>query len=283
MNENEITIIDEDITDLTAKPQGGGGLLDSNTDNILYLAEKADQYITAMNKIMDAALKITSELDWCLIGGTPYLQESGATKVARLFGISIQLVGKPQIEIDALGYKTYTYKARFLLKDQFVECEGSRSMKEDFFAGKDNPEKGTTKKKPDEIDERDVKMAAYTNCLNNGIKRLIPNLRNIDAETLERAGLDVSKIRGYTFKTGSKGGNTGKAEESGVKCEDCGKEVTQKVASYAQSKFGKILCMDCQKKQPAQNTAKSTVKKQEPQQEFINQPASVEDDYSPFL
>lgn len=240
---NDVEIIENDITDLTARPQDGG-LLDANTDNILYLAEKADKYIEAMNRIMDAALKITNELDWVLIGGKPYLQESGSTKVARLFGISIQLIGKPTVEVDGEGYKTYTYKARFMLKDQFVECEGSRGMKEDFFAkaGKDKP-----LKKPDEIDERDVKMAAYTNCLNNGIKRLIPNLRNIDVATLERAGLDVSKINGYTFKDGNKGGATKAPEESGIVCAHCGKPVSQKVASYAQSKFGAILCMDCQK------------------------------------
>ena len=115
-------------------------------------------------------------------------------------------------------------------------------MKEDFFAGK-----GDNKKKPDEIDERDVKMAAYTNCLNNGIKRLIPNLRNIDINILEDAGLDTSKIRGYTFKTGSKGGSSGKAEDSDLKCESCGKSITHQVASYSQSKFGKMLCMSCQK------------------------------------
>ncbi len=244
MNNNEIEIIDSDITDLTERPANGAGLLSADTDNILYLAQRAEQYIDAMNRIMDAALKITNELDWVLIGGKPYLQESGATKVARLFGISIQLIGKPVIECDPQGYRTYTYKARFMLKDQFVECEGSRSMKEDFFAGK-----GDKMKKPDEIDERDVKMAAYTNCINNGIKRLIPNLRNIDVDTLERAGLDVSKLRGYTFKTGSKGGNSGKPEESGLVCEGCGAAITQKVASYSQSKFGKMLCVPCQKSQ----------------------------------
>lgn len=241
---NEVEIIDGDITDLTARPQGGG-LLDTNTDSILYLAEKADKYIAATNRIMEAALKITNELDWVLIGGKPYLQESGSTKVARLFGISIQLIGHPLVECDPQGYKTYTYKARFMLKDQFVECEGSRSMREDFFAGK--PDAQGNIKKPDAIDERDVKMAAYTNCLNNGIKRLIPNLRNIDISALEKAGLDVSKLKGYTFKDGSKGGNTGKPEESGLVCEACGKAVSQKVASYSQGKFGKILCMDCQK------------------------------------
>lgn len=242
MNNNEIEIIDSDITDLTERSNNGAGLLSADTDNILYLAQRAEQYIDAMNRIMDAALKITNELDWVLIGGKPYLQESGATKVARLFGISIQLIGKPVIECDPQGYKTYTYKARFMLKDQFVECEGSRSMKEDFFAGK-----GDKMKKPDEIDERDVKMAAYTNCINNGIKRLIPNLRNIDVDTLERAGLDVSKLRGYTFKTGSKGGNSGSAEDSGLKCSKCGSPITQAEASYSQAKMGAMLCRKCQK------------------------------------
>ena len=238
---NEVQIIDADITDLTARPSDGG-LLDTNTDNILYLAEKAEKYIVAMNRIMEAALKITCELDWVLIGGKPYLQESGATKVARLFGISIQLLGKPEVSCDSEGYKTYTYKARFMLKDQYIECEGSRSMKDDFFS-----KTKTGRKKPDEIEERDVKMAAYTNCMNNGIKRLIPNLRNIDVATLESAGLDVNKINGYTFKTGSKGGASTKAEDSGLVCEKCGAAITQKIASFSQSRFGKMLCMDCQK------------------------------------
>jgi hypothetical protein len=240
---NEIEILDRDITDLTERPQdNGGGLLSADTDNILYLADKAEKYIAAMNRIMDAALRITNELDWVLIGGKPYLQESGATKVARLFGISIQLLGKPSIECDNEGYKTYTYKARFMLQNQFVECEGSRGMKEDFFAGK-----GEKLKKPDEIDERDVKMAAYTNCINNGIKRLIPNLRNIDVSTLERAELDVSRIKGYTFKTGSQGGNTGRAEESGLTCSKCNAPITQAEASFSEAKFGARLCRTCQK------------------------------------
>lgn len=245
MNKNEVEIIEGDIVDLTANPQGNGGLLDTTSmDNIFYLAEKAEKALEALNRIMDAALKITTELDWVLIGGNPYLQESGATKVARLFGISWQIIDKTAT-VDAEGYKTFTYKARFMMKDTFIECEGSRGMKEDFFAkaGKDKP-----LKKPDAIDERDVQMAAYTNCINNGIKRIIPNLRNIDIATLERAGLDASKIRGYTFKEGTKGGTKKEAaEETGLVCENCGKAVTQKVASYSQGQYGKILCYDCQK------------------------------------
>lgn len=219
------------------------GLLDSSMDNIMYLAEKADKMITAMNKIMAAALKITSEHDWTLIGGKPYLQESGATKVARLFGISWH-IGDPKIECDAEGYKTFTYKGRFEMRGQFIECEGSRSMKDDFFSGK--PE---ARKSVDEISERNVRQAAYTNCINNGIKRIIPGLRGIDVKTLEGAGIDTGKIKGYTFKDGSKGGKSGTSKtDSGLKCEKCGAAISQNVASYSQSHHdGHVYCMDCQK------------------------------------
>lgn len=238
--ENNMEIIESEVGVMTERPHGGG-VLSADTDNILYLAERAEQYIAAMNRIMDAALKITNERDWCLIGGGVYLQETGASKIARLFGISIQLLGGVITEVDAKGYKTFTYKARFMLKDQFVEAEGSRSMKDEFFSGKG------CLKSPDEIDERDVKMAAYSNCLNNGIKRLIPGLRGLDVKALEKAGFNTSEIRGYTFKTGSQGGNSGKAEDSGIVCEACGTPITQKVAAFSQNKFGKALCMNCQK------------------------------------
>ncbi|MCI9591627.1 MAG: hypothetical protein HFG42_13980 [Lachnospiraceae bacterium] len=216
------------------------GLLDTSADNIMYLAEKADKMITAMNKIMSAALKITSEHDWTLIGGKPYLQESGATKVARLFGISWQ-IGNPKIECDAEGYKTFTYKGRFEMRGQFIECEGSRSMKDDFFGGKPDARKSV-----DEISERNVRQAAYTNCINNGIKRIIPGLRGIDVKTLEEAGIDTRKMKGYTFKDGSKGGTS--KMDSNLKCEKCGASISQNVASYSQSHHdGHMYCMDCQK------------------------------------
>lgn len=237
---NEVEIIEKDIVDLTERGQQGG-LLEASADNILYMAEKAEQYITAMNKIMTAALKITTESDWVLIGGTPYLQESGATKVARLFGISWQLVGNPEIVCDPAGYKTFTYRARFFLKNQFVEAEGSRSMRDEFFSGKG------CSKKPDEIDERDVKQSAFTNCINTGIKRLIPGLRGLDVKTLASAGFNVENIRGYTFRTGSKGGNSGNAADSGLVCSKCNKPINQTVASFSQGKYGALLCIDCQK------------------------------------
>ena len=40
------------------------------------------------------------------------------------------------------------------------------------------------------------------------------------------------------------------SQHSGLKCEMCNKEVTDKVANYSKQNYKKVLCMDCQKKQP---------------------------------
>lgn len=220
-------------------------LLGMDYGNVLELAEKADKMVTALNKIMSAAIKITTPKDWCMIGGEPYMMESGATKIARLFGISWQIQpGYPKKDLDGEGYPTYCYRMTFQLGKDTIEAEGMRSARDEFFAGKKD-----SRKSVDEIDLADVQRAAYTNCLNRGIKAILPGVRNIDVDALEAAGLKARDIKGYTFKTGSKGGNSGKAADSGLSCDNCGAAITQNVASYSQGKYGgHKLCMNCQKK-----------------------------------
>lgn len=211
-------------------------------ETILMLADQAEKRIEAMNKIMNASLKMTTVNDWVLIGGIPYLQESGATKVARLFGISWQ-IEEPKKETRADGHYTFTYKGKFSLAGATIEAEGARSSFDDFFAsaGKDKP-----RKSPDEIDMRDVKLSAYTNCINNGIKRILPGLRNLTVEDLAKGGIDTSKLKGYSFKGESKKA-TSKVEGSGFICEHCGAEISSAEASYSKSYYGKELCRKCQK------------------------------------
>lgn len=213
-------------------------LMSMDYDNILMVAERADKMVDALNKMMNAAVKITNARDWVLIGGTPYLQESGATKVARLFGISWKILEQHQ-EIDKEGYPTYFYRMEFRMGGNTIEAEGSRAAKDEFFSGRDK------KKSPDDIDIRDVRMSAYTNCINNGIKRMLPGLRNIDLQTLEDNGIHVKK--GYTFKEGTKGGKTAKEASEGLVCIHCGAGITQAEASYSESKYGQRLCRSCQK------------------------------------
>ena len=220
-------------------------LMSMDYDNVLMLAERADKMVTALNKIMAAAIKVTTPKDWVMIGGTPYLQESGATKVARLFGIGWQIhQGFPKTEYDSDGYPTYTYRMTFTMGKQAIEAEGMRNARDEFFAGKRTGKQKTV----DEIDLADVKRAAYTNCLNRGIKAILPGLRNLDEATIEANGVKIGESGGYTFKQGTRGGNSGKAEDSGIVCEACGAPITQRVASFSQGKYGRALCMDCQHK-----------------------------------
>jgi hypothetical protein len=224
-------------------------------EGIMVMAERADKLVAALNKIMNAAIKITTHFDWVLIGGKPYLQESGATKVARLFGISWRIMeGYPKCSLDS-GYPSWEYRMEFRMGNTVIEAEGSRTGKDDFFTGRSENKKGA-----DQIDSNDVKKSAYTNCLNNGIKRLLPGLRNIDVAVLEAGGVDTKRLAGYTFKEGTKGGTGKSAGASGIKCAACGVAITQTVASYSESKYSKPYCMDCQKKAAAGTLPKETAK-----------------------
>lgn len=208
-----------------------------SNDNLLAMAEQAERRIQAINRIMSASLKITNEKDWILIAGTPYLQESGATKVARLFGIGWS-IENPILETETDGHFTYTYKGKFFMGGTSIEATGSRSSKDDFFTGKTNP------KAPQDIDKRDVKMSAYTNCINNGIKRILPGLRNLTVEDMAKAGLDCGKMQGYGFKGNSKNANT--TVTGDFKCEHCGTGITSQEASYSKANYQKELCRKCQ-------------------------------------
>lgn len=187
---------------LSEEPMPVVATLENNS--LFSLAETADKRVDAMHKIITASLRITNESDWCKIGSAYYLQSTGAEKIARLFGISYSILDT-QKNFKPNGHYTYEYKMQFKMSNVTIEADGIRSSDDEFFTGKikeetleDGSKHRLTGKTPDEIDERDVKMSAYTNCLNNGIKRLI-GLRNVSETELTDAGLKIDCIRGYGF------------------------------------------------------------------------------------
>jgi hypothetical protein len=156
-------------------------------DNLLQMAAKAEKMVEAINRIKRAALKVTNERDWTNQNGNPYLQVSGSEKVARLFGISWR-IDPPQFTTEDDGHYSYTYKGYFDLGPASIEFEGSRGSKDAWYSkahGKDVP--------VSEIDKNDVKKAALTNTIGNGVTRIL-GIRNLSWDDLKEAGLDVSKI-----------------------------------------------------------------------------------------
>jgi len=182
---------------------GGSDLPAIMDDQLVQIAEAAEKRIEAVKKIKQIALKVTNEHDWTDQGGKPYLQVSGSEKVGRLFGISWRLE-EPVKEVHENGHFSYTYKGEFSFHGASIEAIGTRSSKDDFFSTRYQYEDGERKKinlPPSEVDSNDVKKSAFTNCLGNGITRIL-GIRNLTWDDLKSVGLDSSKIGRIDYKKG---------------------------------------------------------------------------------
>jgi hypothetical protein len=188
--ENEIVVANTDV------PAIGDSTL-------LALAEQAEKRVMALNKIKKAALLATNARDWTDQNGNPYLQCSGSEKVARVFGIAWK-IDEPIMETEESGHFSYTYKGYFTVAGATIEAIGTRSSKDPFF--KRYTGKGDDRKElpPSEMDKGDLKKAAYTNLLGNGITRLL-GLRNLTwPELAEYAGITKDQVGRVDYKKNGK-------------------------------------------------------------------------------
>jgi hypothetical protein len=160
-------------------------------DQLLAVAEAAEKRIDAVNRIKGLALRVTNYQDWTDQGGKPYLQVSGSEKVARLFGISWRL-NEPVREEHDDGHYSYTIKGYFSMGAAEIEVVGTRSSKDPFFSR--NGKVPVT-----EIDRNDVKKGAMTNCIGNGITRLL-GIRNLTWDEVRSGGVNQSKVSKVEYK-----------------------------------------------------------------------------------
>src|SRR5690606_29025123 len=140
-----------------------------------------------INRIKQAALKATNAHDWVDQQGRPYLQVSGAEKIARLFGISWR-IDEPILEREEDGHFAFTYKGYFRMGVVEIEVIGSRSRRDPFFSharGQDTP--------PRASDRHNLKQAALANSIGNGITRLLA-IRNLTWHDLAEAGLKRDNV-----------------------------------------------------------------------------------------
>ena len=181
-----------------------GTMLPAIADNSLVaIANQVEKRFDAMGKIKRIALKITNPHDWVDQNGKPYLQASGAEKVARLFGISWR-ISEPALDNLEGGHYSYTYKGEFSLSGTTIEAIGTRSSKDPFFRKYSYQGDKRVELPASEIDRGDVKKSAYTNLLANGITRLL-GIRNLTYDDLaEYAGITRDKITSVEYKKGSK-------------------------------------------------------------------------------
>jgi len=169
-------------------------------ETLTAIAEQAEKRINAVIKIKQIVFKVTNSHDFVDQAGKPYLQGSGAEKVARLFGISWR-IDEPVFESLEGGHFSYSYKGYFTLGGTTIEAIGARSSKDGFFKKYGKESNGERKElPPSEIDKTDVKKAAYTNLIGNGITRLL-GIRNLTWEELKEAR--ITKEKATTVDYGS--------------------------------------------------------------------------------
>jgi len=179
------------------------------SDKLISIAEMAEKRAEAIKKIKRQALRITNERDWVDQGGKPYIQASGAEKIARLFGISWRFIGEPQRFEEGNGHFRFDVSMEFVMGGSTVEVRGSRSSKDSFFTTRyqwdqEKKERVKIELPPTEIDKADVMKSAITNTIGNGISRIL-GIRNLTWEDLKEAGLDPSKISKVEYSSSPKG------------------------------------------------------------------------------
>jgi hypothetical protein len=194
-------------------------------DDIMSIAQLAEQRVEAIKKIKQVALSVTNAHDWTDQQDRPYLQGSGSEKIANLFDISWGFATpEPILEEDRDGHYTYTFRGWFRMGTRTIEVEGSRSSRDPFFIQYKYEGEGKDKKRfevpvHERNNKRDVRMAALTNFLGNGISRIL-GIRNLSWEDLEAfAGIKKEDVRGIQYK---KAGEKPPIKEPGTKADGNG-------------------------------------------------------------
>ena len=93
-------------------------------DMLVQIAKQAEARIDAVITIKQTALKVTNKNDWVDQAGKPYLQASGAEKIANLFNISWE-IGKPEFELDD-EMKQEVRKEMFDVNNYYKQFEGDK-------------------------------------------------------------------------------------------------------------------------------------------------------------
>lgn len=178
---------------------------ESDLEAALKVAERNE---LLARKIKTLALKQTNPKDWADMDGNPYLQASGAEKIARLFGISWRICdGYPQRDDqkdDKGSYYVYTYKGEFEMGGKTIEVIGTCSQRDKFFG-----RKGGELKNESEIDVTNIIRKAMTNMEVNGITRML-GIRNLTWEEINEAGIKQENSNAVNYKT--KAGETAEVE-----------------------------------------------------------------------
>lgn len=210
-NQNELSTIESSVPDQL-------NLLNLTPgQDLSTVIQSAEKNTELTKRIKQLALSVTNRHDWVDQQGKPYLQSSGCEKIRPLFNISWEVDDYVR-ENEENGHFSYSIRGNFMMGGQKISVIGARSTKDPFFKQYEYIKDKNGKKviKLDEygnkveqpkanIDATDIKKAAYSNFIMQGITRIL-GIRNLTYEEVEKyTGITRNNITSVTYNSSSNG------------------------------------------------------------------------------
>jgi hypothetical protein len=169
-------------------------------------AKLASRFASA---IMSILVTQTLPSDWTEFDkGKMGLSSAGAERVGRNFPIKIYNVSsRREDSVDAKGkYYRYIFEGYAIMGDREIFVTGAFSTREDLLG-----KKGGEWRPLDEINENDIRTAAYHIFMGNAIKSML-GLRDMTKEQIDKIyaanGVDSTRTNKVTHGSGTDGGTT---------------------------------------------------------------------------
>ncbi len=181
--------------------------LDNNILNQDFV-KLAEQRFDVINKVKKMSLSVTNQHDWVDMGGKPYLTSGGCQKIARLFGISWQIIRNDKTRDPDTGHYFYVVTGEFWInkhENEKITEIGTKSTQDKFFGKVRGQQRPVS-----EIDEPNLQKSAVTNCIARGISSIL-GLRNISWKDIN-PHMKEKPVASVSYASG--GGGGGKISEA---------------------------------------------------------------------
>jgi hypothetical protein len=171
--------------------------------------EKAQQYVNSMKVILSLFVQCTNQNDWIDMGGKPYLQKSGCSKVATTFGLKFNaptLSVVNETEEDGYKYRIYSVAGSVIWNGTEKFEVGTATTKDSLFSVRKVAGE-TIRLSLKDIDLANVQKKAYTNWMNRCLKAVFGMNPTWD-ELAEMSNGKIVKSTGITYRNETKASET---------------------------------------------------------------------------
>jgi hypothetical protein len=192
-----------------------------NQNQLQQTIERAENYMTLLDRMRKTAINLTNMDDWIDQGGKPYLQKAGCDKISGGFGVKFfdVITEKENVTDDKGTYIAYITTGYASWNNKEIHETGTATSRDDFFALRKDKETGEKILLPlSEIDPMDVRKKSHTNFQNRAIKGLLGlsfTWEEIEQQSGGRLGRNV--CGSVNYKSGSKGGSNSKQVDTEVR------------------------------------------------------------------